>query len=144
VAQITQHLNMMQAKHVMVIADSCYSGALLRDNTVEIQNVDQRLKHWVNNASRTVLTSGGMAPVLDVGGDGQHSVFAKAFIDVLANNNGILSGEGLHARIRDQIKRESRALNLEQTPQFAGLADAGHANGQFVFVPRSQPQARAN
>jgi chromosome segregation ATPase len=144
VAQITQYLNMMQAKHVMVVADSCYSGALLRDNTVEIQNVDQRLKHWVNNASRTVLTSGGMAPVLDKGGDGRHSVFAKAFIDVLADNGGVLSGEALHARIRDRIRAESQALNLEQTPQFAGLADAGHANGQFVFVRRGEPQARLN
>ncbi len=144
VAQITQYLNMMQAKHVMVVADSCYSGALLRDNTVEIQNVDQRLKHWVNNASRTVLTSGGLAPVLDAGGDGEHSVFAKAFIDELANNGGVLSGEGLHARIRDRIRRESKELNLEQTPQFAGLADAGHANGQFVFVRRGEPQARVN
>ena len=144
VAQITQYLNMMQAKHVMVVADSCYSGALLRDNTVEIQNVDQRLKHWVNNASRTVLTSGGLAPVLDAGGDGEHSVFAKAFIDVLADNGGVLSGEALHARIRERIRSESRALNLEQTPQFAGLADAGHANGQFVFVRRGEPQARAN
>ena len=143
VAQITQHLNMMQAKHVMVIArNSCYSGALLRDNTIEIQNVDQRLKHWVNNASRTVLTSGGFAPVLDVGGDGRHSVFANAFIDVLADNAGILSGEALHARIRDRIRTESLELELEQTPQFAGLGDAGHKNGQFVFVPRAEPQAR--
>ncbi len=144
VAQITQYLNMMQAKHVMVVADSCYSGALLRENTVEIQNVDQRLKHWVNNASRTVLTSGGLAPVLDAGGDGEHSVFARAFIDVLADNGGVLSGEALHARIRERIRSESRALNLEQTPQFAGLADAGHANGQFVFVRRGEPQARLN
>jgi hypothetical protein len=56
----------------------------------------------------------------------------------------VLSGEILHAKIRDRIRSESKALNLEQTPQFAGLADAGHANGQFVFVRRGQPQARLN
>jgi uncharacterized caspase-like protein len=134
VVQITQHLNMMKAKHVMVIADSCYSGALLRENTVEINNAEQRLKHWINNASRTVLTSGGLAPVLD-SGDGKHSVFAKAFVDVLADNRDLLSGEALHARISNTIRTESQQLNLEQTPLFAGLADAGHANGEFVFVP---------
>jgi Caspase domain len=136
VEQITQHLNMMQAKHVMVIADSCYSGALLRDNSVEITNVEQRLKYWINNASRTVLTSGGLAPVLD-SGNGEHSVFANAFIDVLADNTTILSGEALHSRVRESIEQDSQQLSLEQTPLFAGLADAGHANGQFVFVPRA-------
>ena len=135
VTQITQHLNMMTAKHVMIIADSCYSGALLRENTVEINNAEQRLKHWVNNASRTVLTSGGLSPVLD-SGDGTHSVFAKAFVDVLADNRDILSGETLHSRISNTIRTESRQLNLEQNPQFAGLADAGHANGEFVFLPQ--------
>jgi len=135
VGQITQHLNMMNARHVMVVADSCYSGALLRENSVEIQNVEQRLKHWINNASRTVLTSGGLSPVLDSDG-GPHSAFASAFIDVLADNTGILSGEALHSRVRDEIRYSSQSLDLEQTPLFAGLADAGHANGQFVFVPR--------
>lgn len=146
VAQITQHINMMQAKHVMVVADSCYAGALLRDNTIEVQNVDQRLKHWINNGSRTVLTSGGVGPVLD-SGSGTHSVFAEAFIDVLADNAqaaGILSGATLHARIRNTIRNESRQLKLEQTPLFAGLAEAGHGGGQFVFVPRRDSQARLN
>lgn len=137
VTQITQYLNMMSAKHVLVVADSCYSGALLRDSSIEIDNVEQRLKHWLNNASRTVLTSGGLEPVLD-SGNGRLSVFASAFIDVLADNMGILSGEALHSRIRERIRRDSSALEYPQTPLFAGLADAGHANGQFVFVPRGE------
>jgi DNA mismatch repair ATPase MutS len=112
------------------------TGALLRDNSVEITNVEQRLKYWINNASRTVLTSGGLAPVLD-SGNGEHSVFANAFIDVLADNTTILSGEALHSRVRESIEQDSQQLSLEQTPLFAGLADAGHANGQFVFVPRA-------
>jgi hypothetical protein len=39
--------------------------------------------------SRTVLTSGALEPVADSGGGG-HSVFAKVFIESLAQNNGVL------------------------------------------------------
>src|SRR5262249_53904010 len=58
VTQVTQYLNMMRAQHVMVVVDSCYSGAILRENSVEVQNAEQRIKYWINNVSRTVLTSG--------------------------------------------------------------------------------------
>lgn len=136
--QITKHLNMMSARHVMVVADSCYSGALFRDATPAVaRDIHRRLKFFVENPSRTILTSGGDEPVLDSGSDG-HSVFAKAFIDVLAANEGLTYGEALYASVWGIVRSESTRLLVPQTPRFAGLADAGHGNGQFVFRPQGR------
>jgi len=67
--------------------------------------------------------------VLDAGG-GDHSVFAKAFLDALGSNNEVLDGQSLF----DAIKRPV-ALNAYQTPDYADIQRAGHAGGDFLFVP---------
>ena len=54
----------------------------------------------VNRRSRTALVSGGLEPVLDSGGAG-HSVFAKAFLDILRENDGVIEGQALF----DALKR---------------------------------------
>jgi hypothetical protein len=137
--QVTKHLNMMRARHVMVVADSCYSGALFREAMpAVVRDVRQRLKFFVENPSRTILTSGGDEPVLDAGADG-HSIFARAFVDTLASNEDLTYGEAIYARLASEVRAQSTALDVPQSPRFAGLADAGHGNGQFVF----RPQARA-
>jgi hypothetical protein len=135
IGDLTQTLRHSSAQHVLVVADSCYSGALLRDaNPVIRKSVPALIKYWVANRSRTVLTSGGMAPVLDEGPD-NHSVFASALLEVLRNNNGVINGETLHAEVHDRVAIGAARLGyLDQKPQFAAIEDAGHENGQFVFV----------
>ena len=44
----------------------------------------------------------------------------------------------LHARVYDMVRLEAAQLGfLDQKPQFSAVEDAGHENGQFVFL-RSQ------
>lgn len=43
--------------------------------------------------------SGGLEPVLDSGG-GNHSVFASAFLDALADNSGLLEGSSFFTQVR--------------------------------------------
>ena len=98
---ITDILNMMSVKHVLVISDSCYSGAMTRSSLARLEagtTADKKsewLKAMLKARSRTVLTSGGLKPVMD-GGGGQHSVFANAFIKTLKNNNSLLEGQALY------------------------------------------------
>jgi hypothetical protein len=80
--------------------------------------------------SRTVLTSGGLEPVLDAGGSG-HSVFAKAFLKALAENRTIIDMDSLYETIRRHV-----VLNAEQTPLYSDIRFAGHEDGDFIFVPR--------
>jgi hypothetical protein len=84
--------------------------------------------------SRTVLSSGGLQPVLDEGG-GNHSVFAKAFLDVLASNTEILDGQRLGLEIAARVSYAAANVAVEQDPQYAPIRYAGHEAGDFLFVP---------
>lgn len=139
---ITDMLNIMSAKHVMVVADSCYSGSLTRSSIARLQGgmSAEKKKRWYSMMSaartRTVLTSGGVKPVLDSGG-GAHSVFAKAFIDTLNNNEQILEGYQLYRSVQKRVKALTKKLKVEQDPQYAPLKFAGHEAGEYLFLPSS-------
>jgi TPR repeat protein len=137
---LTDILNSMSVKHVMVIADSCYSGAMSRSSLARLgagkTTLEKKewLKAMLKARSRTVLTSGGLKPVLD-GGGGNHSVFAKVLIDVLNDNQGLLEGQELYREISSQIVARAAVFGVEQVPEYAPIRHAGHEAGEFFFVP---------
>ena len=132
VITITDLLRTMSVKHVLVVADSCYSGTLTRASKTGLRVGAERLawlKRVAAKRARTALTSGGLEPVLDKGGGG-HSVFAKAFLEALGENGDVLEGQKLFERVRGQV-----ALDAPQTPQYADIREAGHEDGEFLFIP---------
>ena len=126
-ADITDKLTAIKAKHIMVIADSCYSGTLTRGVKVVSRDSGYLLK-MAQKRTRTVLTSGGLEPVLDSAG-GDHSVFAKALLNALKGNNSVIDGTALFGEIRRPVM-----LNAPQTPQYSDIRFAGHEGGDFLFV----------
>lgn len=105
-SRVTNLLKVIQAKHALVVADSCYSGNLLmRESKAQLASGMGRnawQQRMLERRSRNALTSGGEEPVLDSGGGG-HSVFAKAFLDVLRGNSEILDGDRLFDRIKNLL-----------------------------------------
>ncbi|MBK8754115.1 MAG: caspase family protein [Candidatus Competibacteraceae bacterium] len=138
---ITDLLNVMSAKGVLVIADSCYSGAMTLSSVPNLAaglSEEKRLqafKQISSKRSRTVLTSGGLAPVLDGGGDG-HSLFSKALLDMLENNHDIVEGLKLYQNTGKKVSFEASKIRFSQVPQYAAIRNAGHEAGDFFFVPR--------
>ena len=128
---ITTSLRAIRAKHVLVVADSCYSGTLVRAVPINIKTSVAR-KRWIDRMTRkrarTALVSGGLEPVADSGRDG-HSVFANAFLAALRANPDVMDGQALY----DAIKRPV-VLNADQTPQYSDIRRAGHDGGDFIFV----------
>lgn len=125
-ADITDKLKALKSHHVLVVADSCYSGTLTRGLNIRNKSPGYLQKIFLKR-SRTVLTSGGLEPVSDTGG-GRHSVFAKEFITVLQENKGIIDGTELFSKIRRPV-----IVNSNQTPQYSDLRFAGHDGGDFLF-----------
>ncbi len=111
------------------MADSCYSGTLTRGLGLRSRTPDH-LAQMAGKRSRTVLTSGGLEPVTDRGG-GDHSVFAKAVLDALAANDGVLDG----ARLFGQVERVVK-LAAPQEPRYSDIRFAGHEGGDFLFARR--------
>lgn len=130
-SDITSAIRAMNAKHIILVVDSCYSGTLTRDIKTKLPSSQDDLA-WLQRISgkvaRTVLTSGGLEPVVD-SGDGNHSVFAKAFLDVLRENTGMIDGQTVFSRLKRPV-----IVNAAQTPEYSDLRFAGHDGGDFIFV----------
>lgn len=140
--QITGHLSRLPARRVLVVADSCYAGLLSTDPSYLFLNDKVRyskdyIKFKLPKRARLLLSSGGDKPVLDEGSGG-NSVFARAFLDELENNQGILSSPELFSRIRKRVEVAAQKNKFVQTPEFKSIKGAGHEVGDFFFVPRSK------
>jgi hypothetical protein len=137
---VTDILNIMRAKQIMLVVDSCYAGALTRSSVARLSagmTADERL-HWLKTMatrrSRTVLTSGGLAPVMDAGG-GRHSVFAKALLEVLASNTDAIDGQRLHREVAARVAYAAANMRFDQVPEYAPIRFAGHESGEFFLIP---------
>jgi uncharacterized caspase-like protein len=127
---ITSKTRAISAKHVMIIADSCYSGKLVRG--IHINTVTPGyLKKLSSRRARVVLTSGGVEPVSDAGGRDNHSIFAAALLRALEENTGVLEGQELFSKIRRPV-----IINSDQVPEYSDIRKAGHDGGDFLFVVR--------
>ncbi|MBL8326551.1 MAG: caspase family protein [Rubrivivax sp.] len=131
-ATLTTTLRTIPAKHILVIADSCFSGKLTRGVNVQPRTHDY-VRRLMSKKARTALTSGGLEPVLDSGGKGNHSVFASALFDALTANTGVVDTSQLFNVIRREV-----ALAADQFPEYGDIRRAGHDGGDFVFVRRKR------
>ena len=114
------------SRRTLIIADSCYSGAL-----AQAQPTRSRDKR-----SRIVISSGGMEPVVD-SANGQHSIFTTALLEVLEERRErVVDVQSLFAPIRDKVVDAARRAGHEQKPQLAVLAEVGDEGGSFFFVRR--------
>jgi uncharacterized caspase-like protein len=129
-SSITTAIKAINAKHVMVVADSCYSGKLMRGVGVRDKTIDGALEKLAHRRTRVVMSSGGLEPVADAG-IGQHSIFSAALISALNENKGILNGTQLFEQVRKPVMD-----NADQTPEYADIHKAGHDGGDFLFVRR--------
>ena len=119
----------MKAKHVMVVADSCFSGTISRGLKI-LERTPEWFATIVKKKSRTALTSGGLEPVLDTVIE-NHSAFAYAFISLLEENDGVLDASQLFSQLRPKVM-----VNATQTPEYSNIHQAGHDGGDFLFVRR--------
>jgi uncharacterized caspase-like protein len=85
--QVQKAMSNMQARHVLLISDSCYSGTLFgRSRSLPRKIDDKYYLGLFNERSRWGMTSGSKTPVADGGQDG-HSVFAYQLLKELGNNS---------------------------------------------------------
>ena len=127
-AAITNTLKVLAAKHVMVVADSCYSGTLTRSAAAIGFRDKEYYKRMAVKQARVALVSGGLEPVADGSGKG-NSPFAAAFLDALRGNPDVIDGTRLFSKLRRPVM-----LNAQQTPQYSDVRNAGHEGGDFLFV----------
>jgi tRNA A-37 threonylcarbamoyl transferase component Bud32 len=119
------------ARRMLILADSCYSGALARG---ALSTSDAGVRK--EKRARIVISSGGDAPVID-SADGQHSLFTNALLDVLADpGDDVADVQTLFARIRARVTDSARRAGREQNPELDVMAEVGDEGGTYFFVTR--------
>lgn len=135
---VTDFIGATAARHVLVMADSCYSGTLSGTaiRPIPLNAKEDDLLFISRVKARTVITSGGMEPVIDDGG-GNHSIFASAMIKALTSNDSLTEGYRLYDEVRSQVALRAAVSRVSQSPQYSALKYAGHEGSEFFFLPKA-------
>jgi hypothetical protein len=135
---VSRHLGRIDARRVLVIADSCYSGLLGDDPGYvmvgEGNYSDEYIEWKMPKRSRLVISSGGDSPVVREPEE-MHSVFARALLGALETNEQVLTAPELFLRIRNAVRQNAGTAEALHVPELKALKDAGHEVGDFFFVP---------
>jgi hypothetical protein len=134
---ITKIIGASAARHILVIADSCYGGSLFRGDEAGTGHGDiQWYRRAIVKPSRYLIASGDVEPVPDTGG-AQHSVFAQQLINFLTYTDmDVFSASDMGMSLREKVTKMTG-----QMVQMGPLAVAGHGGGEFIFI---KPKASDN
>jgi uncharacterized caspase-like protein/ketosteroid isomerase-like protein len=130
-SDINSVVRAMASMHVLIISDSCYSGALMRsvEPPVNPQETAAYIKKMLASKSRNLMASGGVEPVAD-GGPGNHSIFASALLESLGamDERQFTAGDLFQRFIKRGVAGRSR-----QVPEYSFIRNSGDEFGDFVF-----------
>lgn len=132
-AVIRDAISGMRAKHVYLVADSCFSGTLFAaGRSLPPEDDEKYFQRLHGSKSRWGLTSGMNEPVADDGKDG-HSIFAYFFLKALKENEkGYLTPSQISVSLSPLVSR-----NADQQPRSQPLQGAGDEGGQFLFIRKT-------
>jgi tetratricopeptide (TPR) repeat protein len=120
--QLLRAISFLQAKHIFLVADACFSGSLfLGTPRGYIEEAESKKSRWGLSSGDLELVSDGM---------GQNSPFADAFLKFLRDN----TKERFTVSQIAQFVKENVADVNGQHPIASPLRDLGHQNGgEYVF-----------
>jgi len=124
--EVKNFLKTLKAHHVLVIADACFSGALLEKSRSTVA------RRYYAIPSRWVMTSGQKELVPD-GLPGHHSPFAKSLLTQLElNPKPYLSVRELWLDMREGV-----VANSKQTPLCEPVRSVNHQGGEYYFIDKA-------
>lgn len=157
VAQVRERVGVMPAKRILIVADSCFAGALTQVRSSRtlgayghekpIQESDARevANRLVSNQrrSRQVITSGNLHPVADSGTCPGHSPFACSLISTLESvpPGAVVGAREVWMELMMQYRSNptnwttSESTSVDEGPQYSPFQN--HMGGEFVFSPKS-------
>jgi len=131
-SDISDILATIQARQIILMSDSCYSGTLPQEQRINVDMTREDIQNILSKRSVLVMTSGGEEPVLDDGREGR-SIFAWHLIDRLNKVTQYKSGFEVLGAVKSAVAREG----IPQTPQYGASISAGHTTGgEYLFEVR--------
>ena len=123
-----------KARHVLLLSDSCFSGALLRSSNRAAAGIDLKTERYYKKMalrkSVQILAAGGVEFVDDNYKNTGHSPFTYYILNELVHNDRVfLEATELSLQVARNV-----SINVDQTPETGVLQGAGHAGGEFFFL----------
>lgn len=134
--ELTQHAELIPAKHILFIIDACYGGLALQRAILPGQK--RFISELLQRPSRQVLTAGKADQVVADGGGllGKNSIFTGYLIEGMrgaaTDSNGVLTANLLMNYVYRKVGQDSRS---NQTPHY------GHFDGDGDLVLRAPGDA---
>ncbi len=129
--QIESYAKLMKSKHVLMLFDSCFSGAIF---ALGRARPSQYIREKVSLPVREFITAGNENEQVS-----DQSVFKQCFLvgvrdgDADLNGDGYITGEELGSYLQERVVNYTSGA---QHPQFGKIRDPMLDRGDFVFVPR--------
>ena len=120
---INKSLKRSNAKHILVIADACFSGAFTRELPTDA-SVGVQKQYSV--PSRKIMASGNMEPVPD---NSRFIFYLKK--NLKENKEKYLTSKKLFDSFYEAILN-----NSDTSPQYAAIKNVGDEGGEFVFIKK--------
>ena len=125
---LMQYVQAMEARHILIISDSCFSGALFKAGRIELSRKENTwYRRAIQNPSRWGIASGDLETVPD------QSVFATKLLQLLRYpQESVFSSSDLAGWLKKEVAEHSG-----RQPVFGPLNDPkGLQSGEFVFLAR--------
>ncbi|MBC7914696.1 MAG: caspase family protein, partial [Pyrinomonadaceae bacterium] len=120
---INKALKRSNSKHILVIADACFSGAFTRALS---SDASMGIQKQFAVPSRKIMASGNMEPVPD----------NSRFIYYLKKNLKENTSKYLTAKKLFDSFYEAILNNSDTSPQYAAIKNVGDEGGEFVFIKK--------
>ena len=126
--QILTWARKIEAKHVLFLFDSCFSGAVFKAKN--LSKIPRQISQAAEEPVRQFITAGSAEETVPA-----KSVFTPAFIDALRfgwgdlYKDGYITGQELGLYLKSKVPE-----HIEQTPQYGKIKDYELSRGDFVFI----------
>lgn len=130
---VSEHLDLVPARHVLVVADALFSGLRSRSAVARLpQGMSEEERYYHirllrEKRCRLVLAAGRPSPVAAAGA--RHSAFAQAFLDALGSGQGVVEASRVYRQLNER-------LDVTPAPEFAPMQWARNDVSEFFFVTR--------
>ncbi len=124
---ITDFIKACKARHILLIADACYSGSIYSARGM-YDDASTAILDLIKSKSRKAITSGGTTEVAD------ESKFAEVLVEQLRiNTEQYLRSLDLYNLVQKPVMANSMT-----SPRWGPISNVGDDNGDFVFILREQ------
>ena len=141
-SQLQEFCELIPAKHLYFIVDSCYSGLALTRSGGASSKSTNYLEEITKRMARQILTAGGADQQVADNGPGGHSIFTWTLLQGLqgladTDGNSAITASELGAYISPIVSSVSH-----QTPSFGNLS--GSEGCEFVFELQQETLTEAS